>query len=164
MAALWKLPIVFVVENNGYAMGTAVKRGSAETHFYRRGTAFRIPGIPVNGMDVLEVRQGAEVALEFVRAGNGPVLLELNTYRYRGHSMSDPAKYRSREDVQEMREKHDPIEAAKQELLKRGVTEDAIKDIDKQIRQQVAQAADFAESSPEPDMAELYTDVLLGTY
>ena len=164
MAALWKLPIVFVVENNGYAMGTAVRRGSAETHFYRRGTAFRIPGIPVNGMDVLEVRQGAEVALEFVRAGNGPVLLELNTYRYRGHSMSDPAKYRSREEVQEMREKHDPIEAAKQELLKRGVTEDAIKDIDKQIRQQVAQAADFAESSPEPDMAELYTDVLLGTY
>jgi pyruvate dehydrogenase E1 component alpha subunit len=105
MAALWKLPIVFVVENNGYAMGTAVKRGSAETHFYRRGTAFRIPGIDVNGMDVLEVRQAAEVALEFVRGGNGPVLLELKTYRYRGHSMSDPAKYRSREEVQEMREK-----------------------------------------------------------
>jgi pyruvate dehydrogenase E1 component alpha subunit len=111
MAALWKLPIVFVVENNGYAMGTAVKRGSAETHFYRRGTAFRIPGMPVNGMDVLEVRQAAEVALEYVRAGNGPVLMELNTYRYRGHSMSDPAKYRSREEVQEMRDKHDPIEA-----------------------------------------------------
>ena len=164
MAALWKLPIVFVVENNGYAMGTAVKRGSAETHFYRRGTAFRIPGLPVNGMDVLEVRQAAEVALEYVRGGNGPVLMELNTYRYRGHSMSDPAKYRSREEVQEMREKHDPIESAKQELLKRGVTEDAIKDIDKKIRQQVAQAADFAESSPEPDMAELYTDVLVEKY
>ena len=155
---------MFVVENNGYAMGTAVKRGSAETHFYRRGTAFRIPGLPVNGMDVLEVRQAAEVALEYVRGGNGPVLMELNTYRYRGHSMSDPAKYRSREEVQEMREKHDPIESAKQELLKRGVTEDAIKDIDKKIRQQVAQAADFAESSPEPDMAELYTDVLVEKY
>ncbi|WP_442947084.1 pyruvate dehydrogenase (acetyl-transferring) E1 component subunit alpha [Novosphingobium sp.] len=164
MAALWKLPIVFVVENNGYAMGTAVKRGSAETHFYRRGTAFRIPGLPVNGMDVLEVRQAAEVALEYVRGGNGPVLMELNTYRYRGHSMSDPAKYRSREEVQEMREKHDPIEAAKQELLKRGVSEEAIKEIDKKIRQQVAEAADFAESSPEPDMAELYTDVLVETY
>ncbi|WP_408586845.1 pyruvate dehydrogenase (acetyl-transferring) E1 component subunit alpha [Novosphingobium sp.] len=164
MAALWKLPIVFVVENNGYAMGTAVKRGSAETHFYRRGTAFRIPGMDVNGMDVLEVRQAAEVALEYVRAGNGPVLMELNTYRYRGHSMSDPAKYRSREEVQEMRDKHDPIEGAKQELLKRGVTEDRIKDIDKKIRQQVAEAADFAESSPEPQAHELYTDVLVETY
>ncbi|MCH7628691.1 MAG: pyruvate dehydrogenase (acetyl-transferring) E1 component subunit alpha [Proteobacteria bacterium] len=164
MAALWKLPIVFVVENNGYAMGTAVKRGSAETHFYRRGTAFRIPGMDVNGMDVLEVRQAAEVALEYVRAGNGPVLMELNTYRYRGHSMSDPAKYRSREEVQEMRDKHDPIEGAKQELLKRGVTEERIKDIDKKIRQQVAEAADFAESSPEPQAHELYTDVLVETY
>ena len=164
MAALWKLPIVFVVENNGYAMGTAVKRGSAETHFYRRGTAFRIPGIDVNGMDVLEVRQAAEVALEFVRGGNGPVLLELKTYRYRGHSMSDPAKYRSREEVQEMREKHDPIEAAKTELLQRGVAEDRIKDIDKKIRQVVAEAADFAESSPEPALAELYTDVVVEQY
>jgi len=164
MAALWKLPIIFVVENNGYAMGTAVKRGSAETHFYRRGTAFRIPGMDVNGMDVLEVRQAAEVALEYVRGGNGPVLMELKTYRYRGHSMSDPAKYRSREEVQDMRDNHDPIEAAKVELLKRGVTEEKIKEIDKRIRQTVAEAADFAESSPEPDMAELYTDVLVGKY
>ncbi|MDE2561243.1 MAG: pyruvate dehydrogenase (acetyl-transferring) E1 component subunit alpha [Sphingomonadales bacterium] len=164
MASLWKLPIVFVIENNGYAMGTAVKRGSAETHFYRRGTAFRIPGIGVNGMDVLEVRQAANVALDYVRAGNGPVLLELHTYRYRGHSMSDPAKYRSREEVQEMREKHDPIEAAKAELIKRGVSEERIKDIDKAIRGKVAEAADFAESSPEPDLPELYTDVLVETY
>ncbi|KPF91037.1 pyruvate dehydrogenase [Novosphingobium sp. AAP83] len=164
MAALWKLPIIFVVENNGYAMGTAVKRGSAETHFYRRGTAFRIPGMDVNGMDVLEVRQAAEVALEYVRGGNGPVLMELKTYRYRGHSMSDPAKYRSREEVQDMRDNHDPIEAAKAELLKRGVTEEKIKEIDKRIRQTVAHAADFAETSPEPDMAELYTDVLVGKY
>ena len=164
MAALWKLPIIFVIENNGYAMGTSVKRGSAETHFYRRGTGFRIPGMDVNGMDVLEVRQAAEVALAYVRAGNGPVLMELTTYRYRGHSMSDPAKYRSREEVQEMRDKHDAIEAAKQELLKRGVSEDRIKEIDKRTRQIVAEAADFAESSPEPALAELYTDVLVETY
>lgn len=164
MAALWQLPIVFVVENNGYAMGTAVKRGSAETHFHRRGTGFRIPGMDVNGMDVLEVRAAAEVALAYVRAGNGPVLMELNTYRYRGHSMSDPAKYRSREEVQEMRDHHDPIEGAKQDLLRRGVSEDAIKAIDKKIRAIVAEAADFAESSPEPAPAELYTDVLVGTY
>ena len=164
MAALWKLPILFVVENNGYAMGTAVKRGSAETHFYRRGTGFRIPGMDVNGMDVLEVRQATEVALDYIRAGNGPVLMELNTYRYRGHSMSDPAKYRSREEVQDMRDNHDPIEAAKQELLKRGVTDERMKDIDKKIRQVVAEAADFAENSPEPAMPELYTDVLVGTY
>ncbi|MDE8653857.1 pyruvate dehydrogenase (acetyl-transferring) E1 component subunit alpha [Novosphingobium album (ex Liu et al. 2023)] len=164
MASLWKLPIIFVVENNGYAMGTAVKRGSAETHFYRRGTAFRIPGLDVNGMDVLEVRQAAEIAIEFVRGGNGPVLLELNTYRYRGHSMSDPAKYRSREEVQEVREKRDPIDHAKQELMAMGVTEASLKDIDKRVRATVAQAADFAESSPEPEPAELYTDVLVERY
>ena len=164
MASLWKLPIIFVIENNGYAMGTAVKRSSAETEFYRRGTAFRIPGMSVNGMDVLEVRQAAEVALEYVRAGNGPVLMELNTYRYRGHSMSDPAKYRSREEVTEVKEKRDPIEGAKAYLLKRGVSEDKLKDIDKRIRAIVTQSADFAESSPEPDAAELYTDILVGAY
>jgi len=164
MAALWQLPIVFVVENNGYAMGTAVQRGSAETHFHRRGTAFRIPGMSVNGMDVLEVRAAAEVALAHVRGGGGPVLMELQTYRYRGHSMSDPAKYRTREEVQEMRENHDPIDAAKAELLKRGMAEERIKEIDKQIRSKVNEAADFAENSPEPDMTELYTDVLVESY
>jgi pyruvate dehydrogenase E1 component alpha subunit len=164
MAALWKLPIIYVIENNGYAMGTAVKRSSAETEFFRRGTAFRIPGMDVNGMDVLEVRAAAEVALEHVRGGNGPVLMELKTYRYRGHSMSDPAKYRSRDEVQEMRDKHDPIDAAKAELLARGISEDRIKDIDKQIRADVAASADFAENSPEPDMTELYTDVLVESY
>jgi len=164
MAALWNLPIIFVVENNGYAMGTAVTRGSAETHFHRRGTAFRIPGMNVNGMDVLEVRAAANVAVDYVRAGNGPVLMELHTYRYRGHSMSDPAKYRTREEVQEMREKHDPIEAAKAELIKRGVAEDKLKDIDKRIRAQVSEAADFAENSPEPEAGELYTDVLVERY
>ena len=164
MAALWKLPIIFVIENNGYAMGTAVKRSSAETHFYRRGTAFRIPGMDVDGMDVLKVRAATEQAIAYVRAGNGPVLMELKTYRYRGHSMSDPAKYRSREEVQDMRENHDPIEAAKAELIKRGVTEDKIKDIDKRIRATVTEAADFAESSPEPGADELYTDVLVERY
>ncbi|MCJ2177764.1 pyruvate dehydrogenase (acetyl-transferring) E1 component subunit alpha [Novosphingobium album (ex Hu et al. 2023)] len=164
MASLWKLPIVFVVENNQYAMGTAVKRGSAETHFYRRGTAFRIPGMQVDGMDVLEVRKAAEIALEHVRGGNGPVLMELSTYRYRGHSMSDPAKYRSREEVQDVREKRDPIEHAKAELLELGVTEASLKDIDKRVRAAVTEAADFAESSPEPEMSELYTDVLVERY
>ena len=164
MASLWKLPIVFAIENNQYAMGTSVKRSSAETEFYRRGTAFRIPGMDVNGMDVLEVRQAAEVAFAHVRGGNGPVLLELNTYRYRGHSMSDPAKYRTREEVQGVRDHSDPIEGAKAELLKMGVDEDKLKDIDKRIRATVTEAADFAENSPEPEAAELYTDVLVESY
>ena len=164
MASLWKLPNVFVIENNQYAMGTAVQRSSAETHFYRRGTAFRIPGMQVDGMDVLEVRKAAEIAIEHVRGGNGPVLMELNTYRYRGHSMSDPAKYRTREEVQGVREKRDPIEHAKSELIEMGVNEASLKDIDKRVRGVVGQAADFAESSPEPDAAELYTDVLVESY
>ena len=164
MAALWKLPIIFVIENNGYAMGTAVKRSSAETEFYRRGTAFRIPGMDVNGMDVLEVRQAAEVALDFVRKGGGPVLMELNTYRYRGHSMSDPAKYRSRAEVQEMREQHDPIDAARADLLARGMAEDKLAALDKRVRAAIVAAADFAENSPEPEPGELYTDVLVGQY
>ncbi|MWV27952.1 pyruvate dehydrogenase (acetyl-transferring) E1 component subunit alpha [Aurantiacibacter rhizosphaerae] len=164
MAALWNLPIVFVVENNQYAMGTAVKRSSAETEFYRRGTAFRIPGMEVNGMDVLEVRQAAEIAFAHVREGNGPVLMECNTYRYRGHSMSDPAKYRTREEVQDQREHNDPIERMKKLLAENGVAEDKLKEIDKGIRATVSEAADFAESSPEPEPGELYTDVLVGEY
>jgi pyruvate dehydrogenase E1 component alpha subunit len=164
MASLWKLPIVFVIENNGYAMGTAVKRSSAETDFYRRGTAFRIPGMDVNGMDVLEVRSATEIALDFVRKGNGPVLMELNTYRYRGHSMSDPAKYRTREEVQEVREHRDPIDHAKTELLERGITEERLKELEKQVRTVVVAAADFAENSPEPEASELYTDVLVESY
>ena len=164
MAALWKLPIVFVVENNQYAMGTAVGRSPAETEFHRRGTAFRIPGMDVNGMDVLEVRQAAEIAFKHVREGKGPVLMECNTYRYRGHSMSDPAKYRTREEVQDIREHKDPIEAIKKVLLENGSTEDELKAIDKDIRKTVTEAADFAESSPEPEPGELYTDVLVGEY
>jgi pyruvate dehydrogenase E1 component alpha subunit len=164
MASLWKLPIVFVIENNQYAMGTAVSRSSAETEFYRRGTAFRIPGMDVNGMDVLEVRQAAEIAFKHVRDGGGPVLMELNTYRYRGHSMSDPAKYRTREEVQDMREHRDPIEQLKRLLIEKGTSEDTLKDIDKRIRAAVSEAADFAENSPEPALSELYTDVLVGSY
>ena len=164
MASLWKLPIVFVVENNQYAMGTSTARSSAETEFYRRGTAFRIPGMDVNGMDVLEVRQAAEIAFKHVREGKGPVLMECNTYRYRGHSMSDPAKYRTREEVQDVREHKDPIEGLKKVLLENGSTEDELKAIDKDIRKTVTEAADFAENSPEPDASELYTDVLVEEY
>ncbi|WP_164114497.1 pyruvate dehydrogenase (acetyl-transferring) E1 component subunit alpha [Sphingorhabdus sp. Alg239-R122] len=164
MAELWKLPMVFVIENNQYAMGTSVNRSSAEDQLYRRGESFRIPGIQVNGMDLLEVRGAAEMALKWVRSGKGPILMELKTYRYRGHSMSDPAKYRSREEVQSMREKSDAIEQAKNELIKMGMGEDELKAADKKIRKIVSEAADFAESSPEPDAPELYTDVLVETY
>ncbi len=164
MAALWNLPMVFVVENNQYAMGTAVRRSSAETEFYRRGAAFRIPGMDVNGMDVLEVRQAAEIAFKHVRDGNGPVLMECNTYRYRGHSMSDPAKYRTREEVQDIKDHKDPIEALKKMLIEQGHAEDDLKAIDKDIRKTVSEAADFAENSPEPGAAELYTDVLVESY
>ncbi len=164
MASLWKLPIIYVIENNGYAMGTAVKRGSAETHFHKRGEAFRIPGMQVNGMDVLEMRGAADVALDYVRSGNGPLLMEVMTYRYRGHSMSDPAKYRSREEVQDVREKSDPIEGLKKIMIEAGISEEDIKVIDKDIRRISNEAADFAESSPEPAAPELYTDVLVGAY
>ena len=164
MAQLWNLPIIFVIENNQYAMGTSVNRASAEDQLYKRGESFRIPGVQVDGMDVLAVRGAAETVVDWVRSGKGPVLMELKTYRYRGHSMSDPAKYRSREEVQSVREKSDPIEAAKRELEKLGVSEDELKQLDKDIRAIVAEAADFAEQSPEPDPSELYTDVLVETY
>jgi len=164
MAELWKLPVVFVIENNQYAMGTSVNRSSAEDQLYRRGESFRIPGIQVDGMDVLAVRGAAEVAIDWARAGKGPVLLEMKTYRYRGHSMSDPAKYRSREEVQAMRDKSDPIEHAKRELETLGVGEDRLKEIEREIKAVVAEAADFAEQSPEPPLEDLHTDVLVGTY
>ncbi|GAY21593.1 MULTISPECIES: pyruvate dehydrogenase (acetyl-transferring) E1 component subunit alpha [Sphingobium] len=164
MAELWKLPIIFVIENNQYAMGTSVNRSSAEDQLYRRGESFRIPGIQVNGMDVLAVRGATEEALKWVQAGNGPILLEMKTYRYRGHSMSDPAKYRSREEVQSMREKSDPIEGVKKYLADMGVVEDELKKIDQDIRKIVSDAADFAETSPEPELHDLYTDVLVEQY
>jgi len=164
MAELWKLPIIFVIENNQYAMGTSVNRSSAEDQLYRRGESFRIPGIQVNGMDVLAVRGATEEALKWVQGGNGPIILEMKTYRYRGHSMSDPAKYRSREEVQSVRDKSDPIDHVKKQLEEAGVTEAEIKAIDQKIKKIVNDAADFAENSPEPEAAELYTDVLVERY
>jgi pyruvate dehydrogenase E1 component alpha subunit len=164
MAELWKLPVIYVIENNQYAMGTSVARSSAEAKLHRRGESFRIPGIEVDGMDVLAVRAAAETALTWTRGGKGPIILEMKTYRYRGHSMSDPAKYRSRDEVQAVRDKSDPIEGLKKELEAIGVTDDELKAIDKDIRAIVAEAADFAEQSPEPALSELFTDVLVEQY
>ncbi len=161
MAELWKLPVVYVIENNQYAMGTSVERSSAETHFYKRGSSFNIPGEQVDGMDVQAVQAAAEKALDWCRAGKGPIILEMKTYRYRGHSMSDPAKYRTREEVTAVREKRDPIDHLGQKLLAdKLASEDDLKAIDKDIRQIVNAAAEFATESPEPDPAELYTDVM----
>ena len=164
MAELWKLPIVYAIENNHYAMGTSVDRSASEPDFYKRGESFRIPGIQVDGMDVLSVRGAAQEALEWTRAGKGPIILELKTYRYRGHSMSDPAKYRTREEVQSYRENQDPIDRAGKDLQAMGVAEDELKAIDKEIKDIVVQAAKFAEEAPEPDSAELATDVLVERY
>ncbi|MBV8972184.1 MAG: pyruvate dehydrogenase (acetyl-transferring) E1 component subunit alpha [Sphingomonadaceae bacterium] len=165
MAELWKLPVIYVIENNQYAMGTSVNRSSSEDQLYRRGESFRVPGIQVDGMDVLAVRGAADVAVEWVRAGKGPILLEMKTYRYRGHSMSDPAKYRSREEVAAMRERSDPIEHCKKDILAAGAADEAkLKTIEQEVRAVVADAADFAESAPEPAADELFTDVLVGTY
>ena len=164
MAKLWNLPVIYVVENNKYAMGTSIQRSSAEPELFRRGQAHRIPGLQVDGMDVLAVRGAAEVALEWTRGGKGPILIEFLTYRYRGHSMSDPAKYRTREEVQDVREHRDPIEHAAKELEKLGVKEEELKAIDKEIKDIVVEAAKFAEDAPEPEPAELYTDVLVESY
>lgn len=161
MAALWKLPVVYIIENNRYAMGTSVQRASAETDFSQRGASFKIPGIQVDGMDVRAVKAAGDMAVEWCRAGKGPIILEMQTYRYRGHSMSDPAKYRTKEEVQKMRSEQDPIEQVKERLLKaKWATEDDLKAIDKQVREIVADSADFAQSDPEPDPSELYTDIL----
>ncbi|MGN8019197.1 pyruvate dehydrogenase (acetyl-transferring) E1 component subunit alpha [Phyllobacterium sp. 22229] len=162
MAALWKLPVIYIIENNRYAMGTAVSRASAETDFSRRGISFNIPGIQVDGMDVRAVQAAGEEATAWARSGKGPMILEMQTYRYRGHSMSDPAKYRSKDEVQKMRSEHDPIEQVKSRLIDKGwSSEDDLKKIDKDVRDIVADAADFAQSDPEPDASELYTDILL---
>ncbi|MBA8902711.1 MULTISPECIES: pyruvate dehydrogenase (acetyl-transferring) E1 component subunit alpha [unclassified Phyllobacterium] len=162
MAALWKLPVIYIIENNRYAMGTSVSRASAETDFSRRGISFNIPGIQVDGMDVRAVQAAGEEATAWARSGKGPMILEMQTYRYRGHSMSDPAKYRSKDEVQKMRSEHDPIEQVKNRLIEKGwSTEDDLKNIDKDVRDIVADAADFAQSDPEPDASELYTDILL---
>lgn len=161
MAALWKLPILFVVENNKYGMGTSVARHSAKTDLSQRGIAYGIPGKSVDGMDVLAVQKAAALAIRHLRAGKGPYILEMNTYRYRGHSMSDPAKYRSKEEVQKMRQERDPIENLKALLLKEGHANEAdLKELDKEIKSRVLEFADYAQSSPEPSPAELYTDVV----
>jgi pyruvate dehydrogenase E1 component alpha subunit len=160
MAELWSLPVVYIIENNQYAMGTSVKRSSSETHLHRRGASFRIDGEEVDGMNVLAVRRAGEKAVTFCREGNGPTILEMKTYRYRGHSMSDPAKYRSREEVQDVREHHDPIEFVKKLVVAGGYGDEArLKEIDKEIRGVINEAAEFAQQSPEPEPSELYTDV-----
>lgn len=160
MAALWKLPVMFVIENNQYGMGTSVKRSSAG-QLYKRGEGYGIPGEQVDGMDVFKVQAAARQALDYIRSGNGPYILEIMTYRYRGHSMSDPAKYRTKEELQSMKDDRDPLTAIKDMLQQAGIQEDEIKSIDKEIKAVVNDAAQFAQESPEPDVAELWTDVYI---
>ncbi|MED5550871.1 MAG: pyruvate dehydrogenase (acetyl-transferring) E1 component subunit alpha [Pseudomonadota bacterium] len=162
MAKLWDLPVIYVIENNQYAMGTAVKRASSETALHKRGLSFGIPGEEVDGMDVEAVKAAAEKAVRHAREGNGPFILEMKTYRYRGHSMSDPAKYRTREEVDDIRSHHDPIDLVKKRLIEgKHATEEELKEIDKEVKKIVNDAAQFAKDSPEPDPSELYTDVLV---
>lgn len=162
MAALWSLPVVYVIENNRYGMGTSVDRASAMTEFHKRGDAHGIPGAQVNGMDVVEVREAADMALEHCRSGKGPFILDMETYRYRGHSMSDPAKYRSKDEVSKVRKESDPIDTLRERILSAKAADEAtLKDIDRNVKAVVTEAAEFAQTSPEPDASELYTDVLL---
>jgi pyruvate dehydrogenase E1 component alpha subunit len=162
MAELWSLPIVYVIENNRYGMGTSVQRAAAGQRLCDRGMAYGIPGHQVDGMDVVAVHEKAAELVEFVRGGNGPAILEAMTYRYRGHSMSDPAKYRTREEVDQIREERDPIEQSRRRLLERWkVSEDELKAIDSRVREIVNEAAEFATQDLEPDTSELYTDILL---
>ena len=164
MASLWQLPCIFVIENNQYAMGTSLQRASSTPELYTRGAAFGIPGEAVDGMDVLAVKAAGEKAVEHCRSGQGPYILEMKTYRYRGHSMSDPAKYRTREEVQKIKEEKDPIDHIR-DMLTQGnhATDDELKAIDKGIKKIVSEAADFASSSPEPALDELYTDIYAPT-
>ncbi len=159
MAELWKLPVVYIIENNRYAMGTSVTRSSAQTDFSKRGVSFNIPGEQVDGMDVRAVKAAGDRAVKWCREGNGPYILEMQTYRYRGHSMSDPAKYRTREEVDKVRHDQDPIEQVRNRLLADKVAEDELKKIDAKVREIVNMAADFAQNDPEPDASELYTDI-----
>ena len=159
MAQLWKLPAIYIIENNQYAMGTSIERSSSTTELYMRGASFGIPGEQVDGMDVLAVKDAVERAVAGARAGEGPFILEVKTYRYRGHSMSDPAKYRSKEEVDEVKKTRDPIDHVKMLLEEAKATEDELKAIDNEIKAIVAEAVQFAQESPEPDPSELYTDV-----
>lgn len=160
MASLWKLPVLYVVENNQYAMGTSTKRHGAG-EFWKRGEGFDIPGEQIDGMDVLTVQAAARQALDYVRSGNGPYILEVLTYRYRGHSMSDPAKYRTKDEVEKYKTESDPIERLKVKLAEKGISEDDLKPIDKEIKEIVAEAASFSQESQEPHPDELWTDVLV---
>ncbi len=162
MASLWKLPVVYVIENNQYAMGTSIERSSSETHLHRRGVSFNIPGEEVDGMDVEAVREAGSRAAAHARDGHGPYILEMKTYRYRGHSMSDPAKDRTKEEVDEVKKTRDPIDHLREALDAKGWADEAsYKAIDGEVKAIVADAAEFARTSPEPDPAELYTDVYL---
>ena len=162
MASLWKLPVIYVIENNKYGMGTSVERASASPDLHRRGDAYEIPGKVVDGMDVVAVREAGLEAAEYVRSGKGPMILEMKTYRYRGHSMSDPAKYRTKEELQKMRGEHDPIDRLRLLLEKENALDEAgFKEIDKEIKSVVTASAEFAQTSPEPDPSELYTDILV---
>jgi pyruvate dehydrogenase E1 component alpha subunit len=160
MASLWKLPVIFVIENNQYAMGTSQLRSTSTPDIYTRGAGFDIPGEAVDGMDVLSVKAAGDKAVEHCRAGKGPYILEIKTYRYRGHSMSDPAKYRTREEVQKMREERDAIENVRSVLLTgKHASEDDLKLIDKETKKIINESAEFAKASPEPELEELYTDI-----
>lgn len=161
MAALWKLPAIFIIENNKYGMGTSVQRAAAGPSLAERGHAYGIPGEAVDGMDVLAVKAAGEKAVKHCRAGKGPFILEMKTYRYRGHSMSDPAKYRTKEELNKMRQEHDPIDNLRRLLMEQGVEEDALKKVDREIKDLITDAADFAQQSPEPDPSELWTDILV---
>ena len=161
IAALWELPVVFVIENNQYGMGTSVNRAAAGRALSDRGKAYGIPGMQVDGMDVLAVRAAAAEAIAHCRGAKGPYVLEMRTYRYRGHSMSDPAKYRSREEVDAMRKQHDPIDQLKEIMVKEGLADELFRDIDAKVKDVIAKATDFALNSPEPDPAELWTDILI---
>src|SRR6056300_1321733 len=161
MAALWSLPCLFIIENNQYGMGTAVTRAAAGRDLADRGMAYGIPGNQVDGMDVLAVRNAALEALAHCRDGNGPYILEMKTYRYRGHSMSDPAKYRTREEVDAMRKQHDPIDQMRDLLKNQNISDDQLKAIDSDVKVTVTKATEFAQTSPEPDASELFTDILL---
>lgn len=162
MAALWKLPVIYCIENNQYTMGTSAQRHSASPDLYERGSAYGIPGEQVDGMDVLAVKDAGERAVAHCREGKGPYILELKTYRYRGHSMSDPAKYRTKDELDKMRKEHDPIDMVKKLLIDGNIIDEAgLKDIDKDVKAEVAKAAEFAQNSPEPDVSELFTDILI---
>ncbi|MFZ1102775.1 MAG: pyruvate dehydrogenase (acetyl-transferring) E1 component subunit alpha [Hyphomicrobiaceae bacterium] len=161
MAKLWKLPVVFIIENNRYAMGTSIERSAATTDFSQRGRSFDIPGEQVDGMDVRAVKAAGERVVAWVRQGNGPCILEMLTYRYRGHSMSDPGKYRTRDEIQKMRDERDPIEQVRRRLLEGVLSEDELKKIDAEVRSIVNAAAEFAQGDAEPDESELWTDVLV---